>query len=100
MRYLPSIVLAIAIIATVAGGVILIARDQSSGGVEIILPSPTSLPTITQESQAVAVYITGAVPIISGEQAFSYQPSAFRYQLLIVEKGFQPESASFSLILG
>ncbi len=60
MEYLGArvtqIVLAAAIVASLAGGLLLVAKSSTGGGIEIVLPTAT-----TQVRQDLKVYITGAV---------------------------------------
>ena len=61
MKHLTSrisqAVIVLAIVASVAGGVVLIVRASTSGvGIEIVLPTVTAVPQVD-----VKVYITGAV---------------------------------------
>ena len=56
MKLMPQMLLGLVILAAIAGGVLLLVRSSSDGGIEIILPEPTA--TTLVELKA---YISGAV---------------------------------------
>ena len=57
MKLISQVVLVLAVIAAVAGGLLLLVRDSNSGGgIEIALPTATVAPVVELK-----VYVTGAV---------------------------------------
>ena len=56
MKLMPQMLLGLVILAAIAGGVLLLVRSSSDGGVEIVLPKPTATPVVELKA-----YISGAV---------------------------------------
>ena len=57
MKLISQVVLVLAVVAALAGGLLLLVRDSNSGGgIQIVLPTATTAPVVELK-----VYVTGAV---------------------------------------